>query len=529
MSKELQFGEEVRRSMLLGITKLARAVKTTLGPKGRNVVLQKKFTTPHITKDGVSVAQELSLSDPYQDLAVQMLKEVASKTLSEAGDGTTTSIVLAEAIYKEGIKNVAAGANPMDLKRGIDIAVESIIHSLKNLSVPVGDDIDMIKQVAVISANGDVEMGSIIAKAVHAVGRDGTVTVEESKTLDTTLEIVEGMQFNKGMISPHMINDPETMSSTLINPMILLVNDKLADLDKIEHILEKAHADKRPILIIADSIEGEALSALIVNKTRNILDVSVVLAPGFGEHRVDLMADLAILLCGCVITPETDTITPDCVDMCCGSAEKVVITRDTTTITNGAGSQEAVDTRIKQIKTLLSTCTSEYNSEKMRERIAKLSAGIAVLSIGAATELEMREKKDRVEDALFATRAAVEEGVVIGGGCALVHIAHKGDPVRALNPDIQTGINIIYKSITAPLKQIAINGGYSGDVVVETIASEDPTTGFNCVTGETADMFAEGILDPTKVTRTALQNAGSIAGLLLTTECLMIDTESEDQ
>ncbi len=525
MAKQLIFSEEARRAILDGVTVLSKAVKATLGPKGRNVVLDKKYGSPAITKDGVSVAKEIELPCPYANMGAQMVKEVASKTSDIAGDGTTTATVLAEAIYREGLKNVTAGANPMELKRGIDKAVEVMVGALKNISRDVSDRAQ-VAQVATISANGDADVGDIISKAMDKVGKDGTITVEEGKTLDTTLDVVEGMQFDKGYLSPYFVTDTEAMTAVLEDCYILINEKKISNLNDMLPLLQMVAKEGKPLLIVAEDVDGEALATLVLNKIRGILNVCAVKAPGFGDRRKAMLQDIAVLTGGTCISEDLGIKLENVTIEQLGKAKRVTIDKESTTIVEGAGKQSAIAGRVSQIRHEIEATTSDYDREKLQERLAKLAGGVAVIHVGAATETEMREKKARVEDALHATRAAVEEGVVAGGGVALLRAAKALDTLK-LSGDEAIGAAIIGRAIEEPLRQIAANGGYEGSVVVQKVKSMDGDNGFDAANGDYVDMMKSGILDPTKVTRSALQNAASISGLLLTTECLITDIKEE--
>jgi len=526
MAKQLQFDESARQALLRGVEKLARAVKATLGPAGRNVILDKKFGSPTITKDGVSVAKEIELECPYENMGAQLIREVSSKTSDIAGDGTTTATVLAEAIYKEGLRNVTAGANPISLQRGILKATAAIVEQLKTLSRPVSDAKE-IAQVASISANSDKEIGGIIADAMDKVGKDGTITVEEAKGLETTLDVVEGMQFDKGYLSPYFVTNPESMEAYLENAYILINEKKISSLKDMLPLLEKVAKSGRPLLIIAEDVEGEALATLVVNKLRGILNIAAVKAPGFGDRRKAMLEDLAILTGGRVITEDLG-IKLESVDLSdLGEAKRITITKENTTIVEGGGTSEGITGRVNQIRRQIEDTTSDYDREKLQERLAKLAGGVAVINVGAATETEMKEKKMRVEDALQATRAAVEEGIVAGGGTALIRAqASLGD--LGLEGDELTGAGIVARAVEAPLRQLVINAGREGALVVERVKAGKGSEGYNVATDKYEDLIASGVVDPTKVTRTALQNAASIAGLLLTTECLITDLPEKD-
>ena len=526
MAKQLQFDESARQALLRGVEKLARAVKATLGPAGRNVILDKKFGSPTITKDGVSVAKEIELECPYENMGAQLIREVSSKTSDIAGDGTTTATVLAEAIYKEGLRNVTAGANPISLQRGIMKATEAIVAQLKQLSKPVSDAKE-IAQVASISANSDKEIGGIIAEAMDKVGKDGTITVEEAKGIETTLEVVEGMQFDKGYLSPYFVTNPESMEAYLESAYILINEKKISSLKDMLPLLEKVAKTGRPLLIIAEDVEGEALATLVVNKLRGILNIAAVKAPGFGDRRKAMLEDLAILTGGRVITEDLG-IKLESVELSdLGEAKRVTITKENTTIVEGGGTSEGITGRVNQIRRQIEDTTSDYDREKLQERLAKLAGGVAVINVGAATETEMKEKKMRVEDALQATRAAVEEGIVAGGGTALIRAqAMLGD--LGLEGDELTGAGIVARAVEAPLRQLVINAGREGALVVERVKAGKGNEGYNVATDKYEDLIASGVVDPTKVTRTALQNAASISGLLLTTECLITDLPSKE-
>ena len=527
MAKQVVHGEESRAAILRGVNQLADAVKVTLGPKGRNVVIDKKFGSPTITKDGVTVAKEIELKDSLENMGAQMVREVASKTSDVAGDGTTTATVLAQAIFKEGVRTVAAGANPMALKRGIEQAVAAIVEEVHRLSKPVSGD--MIGQVGTVSANGDTKIGEIIAEAMSKVGKDGVITVEESRTMDTTLEVVDGMQFDRGYLSPYFVTDADRMEAVLDEPMILINEKKVSNMRDLLPILEQVAKMGRPLLIIAEDVEGEALATLVVNKLRGTLNVAAVKAPGFGDRRKAMLEDIATLTGGKVISEDLgiklETITID--DL--GKAKRVTIDKDNTTIVDGQGDAGAVEGRVKTIRNQMDETSSDYDREKLQERLAKLVGGVAVIKVGAATETEMKEKKARVEDAMHATRAAVEEGIVAGGGVTLVRASKVLDNFEVTgDSDEQIGVNIIKRAVEEPLRQIAGNAGKEGAVIVEKIRAEDSETfGFNAATEKFEDLVAAGVIDPAKVTRTALQNAASIAGLMLTTEAMIADVADE--
>ncbi|MEJ2414244.1 MAG: chaperonin GroEL [Sulfurimonas sp.] len=526
MSKEIIFSDNARNALARGVEKLTDAVKVTMGPRGRNVLIQKSYGSPVITKDGVSVAREVELADKLEDMGAQLVKEVASNTADEAGDGTTTATVLANSIFKEGLRNVTAGANPVEIKRGMDKACEAILEKLKENSKTIKDKSE-IAQVATISANSDKEIGDMIAEAMEKVGQDGVITVEEAKGIVDELDVVEGMQFDRGYLSPYFITNTEKMTAEIENPWILLVDSKITSLKDLLPVLEQVQKTNRPLLIVAEDVEGEALSTLVVNKLRGVLNISAVKAPGFGDRRKAMLQDIAILTAGTVISEETGhTLEGTDINML-GQAARVVIDKDNTVIVDGAGTQEAVQARITEIRTLISNTTSEYDKEKLQERLAKLAGGVAVIKVGAATETEMKEKKDRVDDALSATKAAVEEGIVIGGGAALVRAAAK--VALELEGDQKIGAEIILRAIKAPVKQIALNAGYDAGVVVNTIENADnENLGFNAATGEYVDMFEAGIIDPLKVERVALTNATSAASLLLTTEAAIFEIPKEE-
>ncbi|HNZ47484.1 MAG TPA: chaperonin GroEL [Candidatus Hydrogenedentes bacterium] len=522
MPKQLEFGEGARRKVLDGVTQLSRAVRVTLGPKGRNVVLDKKWGAPTVTKDGVSVAKEIELEDKYENMGAQMVKEVASKTSDVAGDGTTTATVLAEAIFREGLRNVTAGANPMSLKRGIDTAVSAVVEKLAGMSKQVRDDKDVIRNVASISANSDAEIGNIIADAMDKVGNDGTITVEEAKSIETTLDVVEGMQFDKGYLSPYFVTDSENMSAVLEEAYILIYEKKISSLKDLLPLLENVAKSNKPLLIIAEDVEGEALATLVVNKIRGTFQAVAVKAPGFGDRRKAMLEDIAILTGGLCITEDLGR-SLESVEMAdLGRAKRVVVDKDTTTIVEGAGASADIVGRINLIRKQIEETSSDYDREKLQERLAKLAGGVAVINVGAATEIEMKEKKARVEDALHATRAAVEEGIVAGGGVALLRCQDAIDGL-ALEGDEKVGAAIIRRALEEPMRQLAINAGDEGATVVQNVRAKKGNVGYNAATGEYEDLFKAGVLDPAKVTRTALQNAASIAGLLLTTEVLIAD------
>ena len=525
-AKELLFSTEARAKLKRGIDQLAEAVRITLGPKGRNVVIDKRFGSPTVTKDGVTVAKEIELSDPIENMGAQMVKEVATKTSDLAGDGTTTATVLAQAIYREGLKNVTAGANPMELKRGIERAVEAVVEQLKSISVPTVGKKE-IAQVGTISANNDKEIGNLIAEAMEKVGKDGVITVEEAKGLETTLETVDGMQFDRGYLSPYFVTDPEKMEAVLEDPYILIHDKKISSMKELLPLLEKVAQSGKPMLVIAEDVEGEALATLVVNKLRGTLKVVAVKAPGFGDRRKEMLRDIAVLTGGQVISEEVgfklENVTLD--DL--GRAKRVVIDKDNTTIVDGKGKPEDIQGRIAEIKAAIEKSTSDYDREKLQERLAKLSGGVAIINVGAATETEMKEKKARVEDALHATRAAVEEGVVTGGGVALLRAQSALDKIKGTE-DEKVGVEIVRRALEEPIRMIAQNAGAEGSIVVARVKeSKDKNFGYNAATDNYEDLVKAGVIDPTKVTRTALQNAASIAGLLLTTECVLVEKKEE--
>ncbi len=528
MSKQIFFEIDARNKMKKGVDTLANAVKVTLGPKGRNVVIEKKFGAPGITKDGVTVAKEIELEDPIENIGAQMVKEVASKTADIAGDGTTTATVLAQSIIGEGLKNVAAGANPMDLKRGIDKAVIAVVEHLKKQSQSVGDNNEKIEQVASISANNDLTIGKLIAEAMQKVGKEGVITVEEAKGTDTTVEVVEGMQFDRGYISPYFVTNSEKMEAELENPYILIYDKKISSMKDILHILEKVAQSSRPLLIIAEDLDGEALATLVVNKLRGTLKVAAVKAPGFGDRRKEMLQDIAVLTKGIVISEEQGYKLENADLTYLGEASSVTIDKDNTTVVGGKGEKKDITARVNQIKAQIETTTSDYDKEKLQERLAKLSGGVAVLYIGAATEMEMKEKKDRVDDALHATRAAVEEGIVPGGGVAYIRAIESLEGLKGLNDDETTGVQIVRRAVEEPLRQIVVNSGIEGSIVVQKIKEGKDDFGFNARTEVYENLFAAGVIDPTKVARIALENAASIAGMLLTTECVISDKPKKE-
>ena len=528
MAKHIKFDIEARDGLKRGVDALANAVKVTLGPKGRNVIIGKSFGGPTVTKDGVTVAKEIELKDPLENMGAQMVKEVASKTNDLAGDGTTTATVLAQAIVKEGLKNVAAGANPMDLKRGIDKAVEAIVADLAKQAQVVGSDSEKIKQIASISANNDEVIGDLIATAFARVGKEGVITVEEAKGTETTVDVVEGMQFDRGYLSPYFVTNPEKMEVELERPYILLYDKKVSSLKELLPILEPVAQSGKPLLIIAEDVDGEVLSTLVVNKLRGALKIAAVKAPGFGDRRKAMLEDIAILTGGTVIAEESGyTLENTTIEML-GTAEKVTIDKDNTTLVNGAGTADMIKNRVNQIKGQMETTTSDYDREKLQERLAKLAGGVAVLYVGAASEVEMKEKKDRVDDALHATRAAVEEGIVAGGGVALLRAKSVLDKIKADNADEATGIQIVFRAVESPLRTIVENAGLEGSVVVAKVSEGKANFGYNAKTDEYVDMLKAGIIDPKKVTRVALENAASVAGMILTTECALVDIKEEN-
>ena len=529
MAKQLFFDIDARNRMKRGVDTLANAVKVTLGPKGRNVVIEKKFGAPSITKDGVTVAKEIELEDPIENMGAQMVKEVASKTADIAGDGTTTATVLAQSIISEGLKNVAAGANPMDLKRGIEKAVQKVIEHLKSQSQTVGTDISKIEQVAAISANNDAEIGKLIAEAMGKVGKDGVITVEEAKGTETGIEVVEGMQFDRGYISPYFVTNSEKMEAELDKPYILIYDKKISAMKDILHILEKIAQQGAPLLIIAEDLEGEALATLVVNKLRGTLRVAAVKAPGFGDRRKEMLQDIAILTKGVVISEEQGYKLENADLSYLGRAERVVVDKDNTTVVGGQGKKDDITARVNQIKAQIETTTSDYDKEKLQERLAKLSGGVAVLNVGAATEVEMKEKKDRVDDALHATRAAVEEGIVAGGGVAYIRTIEALDQLKIENEDEATGVNIVKRALEEPLRQIVENAGIEGSIVVQKVKEGQKDFGFNARSEQYENLIGAGVIDPTKVTRIALENAASIAGMLLTTECVVADKPKKEE
>jgi chaperonin GroEL len=528
MSKEIKFNVEARDLIKKGVDSLADAVKVTLGPKGRNVVIGKKFGSPQITKDGVSVAKEIELSDPYANLGAQMVKEVASKTADDAGDGTTTATVLAQSIINVGLKYVTAGSNPMDIKRGIDKAVIAVVADLKKQSHVIGEDNEKIEQVAKISANNDAAIGKLIAQAMEKVKKEGVITVEEAKGTDTTVEIVEGMQFDRGYISPYFITDTEKMQSDMENPYVLLYDKKISTMKDLLPILEPVAQSGRPLVIIAEDVDGEALATLVVNRIRGSLKVAAVKAPGFGDRRKEMLEDIAVLTGGVVITEEKGMKLENTTMDMLGRCEKITIDKENTTLVNGVGEKATIAARVNQIKAQIEATTSDYDREKLQERLAKLAGGVAVLYIGAASEVEMKEKKDRVDDALSATRAAVEEGIVPGGGVAYIRAIKSLDGLEGENTDQTYGIAIVRRAIEEPLRQIVANAGGEGSVVVQKVKEGTADFGYNAQVDEYQNLYKAGVIDPTKVTRVALENAASIAGMFLTTECVLVEEKEEN-
>ncbi|MFP4664916.1 MAG: chaperonin GroEL [Bacteroidales bacterium] len=528
MAKEIKFDLEARDQLKKGVDALADAVKVTLGPKGRNVVLEKKFGAPQITKDGVTVAREIELEDNFQNMGAQMVKEVASKTNDDAGDGTTTATVLAQSIVQVGLKNVTAGANPMDLKRGIDAAVEAIVKHIKSQSQEVGDDNEKIKQVATISANNDKTIGKLIAQAMDKVKKEGVITVEEAKGTETHVDVVEGMQFDRGFISPYFVTDSEKMEAVLENPYILLTDKKISSMKDLMPVLEPTAQDGKPLMIIAEDVEGEALATLVVNRLRGTIKVAAVKAPGFGDRRKEMLEDIAVLTGGTVISEDKGMkLESATIDML-GRAEKVTMDKENTTLVNGEGNKDAIKARVAQIKKQIEASTSDYDKEKLQERLAKLAGGVAVLYVGAASEVEMKEKKDRMEDALSATRAAVEEGIIPGGGVSFIRAIEALDKLKLENADQTTGAAIIRRALEEPLRQISENAGVDGSVVVQRVKEGKGDFGYNARQDTYENLYETGVIDPTKVARIALENAASIAGMLLTTECVVADTEDEN-
>ena len=528
MAKEIKYNVEARELLKEGVDALANAVKVTLGPKGRNVIIDKKFGAPHITKDGVSVAKEVELENNFANMGAQIVKEVASKTNDDAGDGTTTATVLAQAIIGVGIKNVTAGANPMDLKRGIDKAVSAVVENIKGQSQVVGDNLEKVEQVATISANNDSSIGKLIAEAVGKVKKEGVITVEEAKGTDTHVEVVEGMQFDRGYISAYFVTDTEKMEATLERPYVLLTDKKISTMKELMGVLEPVAQNGRSLLIVAEDVDGEALSALVVNKLRGTIKIAAVKAPGFGDRRKEMLEDIATLTGATVITEDKGLRMDAATVEMLGVADKVTITKDNTIIVDGAGSQEAIAARVGQIRTQMENATSDYDREKLQERLAKLAGGVAVLYVGAATEVEMKEKKDRVDDALAATRAAIEEGIIPGGGVAYIRAAEAIANLKGDNDDETTGIAIVRRAIEEPLRQIVANAGGEGSVVVNKIKEGKGSFGYNARSDRYEDMFEAGIIDPTKVARVALENAASIASMFLTTECVLAEKKEEN-
>ena len=528
MAKEIKFNMDARNLMREGADALANAVKVTLGPKGRNVVIDKKFGAPHITKDGVSVAKEIELEDRFQNMGAQMVKEVASKTNDQAGDGTTTATVLAQAIINVGLKNVTAGANPMDLKRGIDKAVAAVVANLKEQSTEVGEDYSKVEQVGTISANNDAFIGKLIADAMSKVKKEGVITVEEAKGTATEVKVVEGMQFDRGYISPYFMTNPDKMEAVLEQPYILVTDKKISSMKDLLPVLEPIAREGKSLLIIAEDVDGEALTTLVVNRLRGTIKVAAVKAPGFGDRRKEMLQDIATLTGATVVSEERGFTLENCNLAMLGVAEKVSVDKENTTIVNGAGDKEAIADRVAQIKKQIETTTSDYDREKLKERLAKMAGGVAVLYVGAASEVELKEKKDRVEDALNATRAAVEEGIVAGGGVAYIRAIDCLKTVKAENDDEQTGINIIAHAIEAPLRTICDNAGVEGSVVIQKIKESEGNFGYNARTEVYEDLLAAGVIDPTKVSRVALENAASVAGMFLTTECVIADKKEEN-
>jgi chaperonin GroEL len=527
MAKKITFDTDARDAMKRGVDALANAVKVTLGPKGRNVIIDKKFGSPQITKDGVTVAKEIELQDAVENMGAQLLKEVASKTADMAGDGTTTATVLAQAIVTAGLKNVAAGANPMDLKRGIDKAVEAVVAELKRVSKSVGDDNKKIEQVATISANNDSTIGKLIAQAMAKVKKEGVITVEEAKGTETTVEVVEGMQFDRGYVSPYFVTNADKMTAVLENPLILLYDKKLSTMKELLPILEKAVQTGKPLLIICEDLDGEALATLVVNKIRGSLKICAVKAPGFGDRRKEMMQDLATLTGGTLISEERGFKLENADLSYLGTAEKITVDKDNTTLVGGAGKKADITARVNQIKAQIESTTSDYDKEKLQERLAKLAGGVAVLYVGAATEVEMKEKKDRVDDALHATRAAVEEGIVAGGGVSFIRAIESIEKMKGSNEDEATGIAIVRRALEEPLRQISANCGIEGSVVVQKVREGKNDFGYNARTDVYENLIAAGVIDPTKVVRVALENAASVGGMILTTECVLADIKEE--
>ena len=528
MAKDIKFNTQAREELRAGVDALADAVKVTLGPKGRNVIIDKKFGAPHITKDGVTVAKEIELEDPFQNMGAQLVKEVASKTGDDAGDGTTTATVLAQAIVNVGLKNVTAGANPMDLKRGIDKAVAKVVEGIRAQAKEVGDDFSKIESVARISANNDEEIGQLIAEAMRKVKKDGVITVEEAKGTDTTVEVVEGMQFDRGYISPYFVTNTEKMECEMENPFILIYDKKISTLKDMLPILEASAQSGRPLLIVAEDVDNEALATLVVNRLRGSLKICAVKAPGFGDRRKEILEDIAVLTGGVVISEEKGMRLDAATVEMLGRAEKITVNKDNTVIVNGLGSKESIEARVAQIKAQIEVSTSDYDKEKMQERLAKLAGGVAVLYIGAASEVEMKEKKDRVDDALSATRAAIAEGIVPGGGVTYIRCIDALEGLKGANDDETTGIEIVRRAIEAPMRQIMTNAGLEGAVILQKVREGQGDFGFNARTGQYENFFEAGVIDPAKVTRVALENAASIAGMFLTTECVIADKKEEN-
>lgn len=528
MAKEITYNTEAREALKKGVDQLANAVKVTLGPKGRNVIIDKKYGAPHITKDGVTVAKEIELADAAENLGAQLVKEVASKTGDQAGDGTTTATVLAQAIVGVGLKNVTAGANPMDLKRGIDKAVSTVVAEIKKQSEVVGNDFDKIEQVATISANNDAEIGKLIADAMRKVSKDGVITIGEAKGMDTTIDVVQGMQFDRGYISPYFVTNTETMEVEMDKPYILIYDKKISNLKELLPVLEPAVQSGRPLLIIAEDVDSEALTTLVVNRLRAQLKICAVKAPGFGDRRKEMLEDIAILTGGTVISEEKGIKLESATIEMLGTAESITVSKDNTTIVNGAGDKEAIANRVAQIKAQIAATKSTYDKEKLQERLAKLAGGVAQLNVGAASEVEMKEKKDRVDDALSATRAAIEEGIVAGGGVAYIRAQKALDTLKGENEDEQTGIEIVRRAIEEPLRQIVTNAGKEGAVVVDKVRNGEGDFGYNARKDTYENLKAAGVVDPAKVTRVALENAASIAGMFLTTECVIVDKKEEN-
>jgi len=528
MAKEIKFDVEARELLKKGVDELANAVKVTLGPKGRNVIIDKKFGAPAITKDGVSVAKEIELKEPYANMGAQMVKEVASKTGDDAGDGTTTATVLAQSIISVGLKNVTAGANPMELKKGIDKAVAAVVKDLASQSKEIGDHSEKIQQVASISANNDNKIGKLIAEAMEKVGKEGVITVEEAKGIETSVDVVEGMQFDRGYISPYFVTNTEKMEAELEHPYILIHDKKISTMKDLLPVLEATAQTGKPLLIIAEDVDGEALATLVVNRLRGSLKVAAVKAPGFGDRRKEILQDIAVLTNGTVISEETGLKLENATLEMLGEAEKVTIDKENTTLVNGAGSKEAIEARTSQIKAQINNTTSDYDREKLQERLARLAGGVAVLYIGAASEMEMKEKKDRVDDALSATRAAVEEGIVPGGGVAFIRAVKALDDVKAETDDEATGIEIVKRALEEPLRQIVFNAGKEGAVVVQKVAEGKDDFGYNARIDKYENLFKSGVIDPAKVTRIALENAASVAGMFLTTECVLVEEQEEE-